>query len=186
MICPCESQKKYEDCCGPFLAGKAKPATAEQLMRSRYTAHVKADVAYIQKTLAPESAVGFDPEVTLAWAKGSKWKGLKVVSTQRGGPDDSKGVVEFVATYERDGQGVEHHEVSRFKKTKEGDWQFIDGEAHEHAEGQGHHHHGPDDHDHAPKGTPVVREGAKVGRNDPCPCGSGKKYKKCHEAGARV
>jgi hypothetical protein len=26
----------------------------------------------------------------------------------------------------------------------------------------------------------VRREGKKVGRNDPCPCGSGKKYKKCH------
>src|SRR5690606_19109795 len=28
--------------------------------------------------------------------------------------------------------------------------------------------------------TPIVREGAKIGRNDPCPCGSGKKYKRCH------
>jgi preprotein translocase subunit SecA len=29
-------------------------------------------------------------------------------------------------------------------------------------------------------GQPVIREGVKVGRNDPCPCGSGKKYKQCH------
>ena len=29
---------------------------------------------------------------------------------------------------------------------------------------------------------PVVRSGVKVGRNDPCPCGSGKKYKQCHGA----
>ena len=29
-------------------------------------------------------------------------------------------------------------------------------------------------------GQPVVREGQKIGRNDPCPCGSGKKYKQCH------
>jgi preprotein translocase subunit SecA len=29
-----------------------------------------------------------------------------------------------------------------------------------------------------------VKVGAKVGRNDPCPCGSGKKYKKCHGANA--
>jgi preprotein translocase subunit SecA len=27
---------------------------------------------------------------------------------------------------------------------------------------------------------PIVREGVKVGRNDPCPCGSGKKFKQCH------
>ena len=29
---------------------------------------------------------------------------------------------------------------------------------------------------------PAVRQGPRVGRNDPCPCGSGKKYKKCHGA----
>jgi SEC-C motif-containing protein len=145
-------------------------------MRSRYTAHVKADVAYLEKTLAPEARQGFDPATTRRWAQESKWKSLKVLSTEKGGPGDTKGIVEFVATYERaDGQGVEHHEVSRFRKSKEGDWYFVDGDAHEHAEGQGHHHH----HHHAPKGTPVVRETAKVGRNDACPCGSGKKYKKC-------
>jgi preprotein translocase subunit SecA len=33
-----------------------------------------------------------------------------------------------------------------------------------------------------PAGTTVVRSEEKVGRNDPCPCGSGKKYKKCHGA----
>ncbi len=32
----------------------------------------------------------------------------------------------------------------------------------------------------APAAKPFIREGAKVGRNDPCPCGSGKKYKACH------
>ena len=29
-------------------------------------------------------------------------------------------------------------------------------------------------------GVPLVRDGVKIGRNDPCPCGSGKKYKQCH------
>jgi hypothetical protein len=41
--------------------------------------------------------------------------------------------------------------------------------------GHSHHDHG----EHAPE-TPYVRETPKVGRNDPCPCGSGKKFKKCH------
>jgi len=31
-----------------------------------------------------------------------------------------------------------------------------------------------------PAATPAKREENKVGRNDPCPCGSGKKYKRCH------
>jgi preprotein translocase subunit SecA len=36
----------------------------------------------------------------------------------------------------------------------------------------------------APRAVPqTVRVGPKVGRNDPCPCGSGKKYKNCHGAG---
>jgi len=57
---------------------------------------------------------------------------------------------------------------------------------HEHAHDHDHqdhdhgHTHGPDcDHDHA--GETYVREEPKIGRNDPCPCGSGKKYKKCHD-----
>jgi uncharacterized protein YecA (UPF0149 family) len=42
------------------------------------------------------------------------------------------------------------------------------------------HVHGPDcAHDHEPQ-QPIRRAEPKVGRNDPCPCGSGKKYKKCH------
>jgi len=36
------------------------------------------------------------------------------------------------------------------------------------------------DDDEASTSQPMVREGIKVGRNDPCPCGSGKKYKQCH------
>lgn len=35
----------------------------------------------------------------------------------------------------------------------------------------------------APKVETVVHEGPRIGRNDPCPCGSGKKYKKCCGAG---
>ena len=51
------------------------------------------------------------------------------------------------------------------------------GHAHDH----GAHTHGPDcDHDHGP-GETYVRAEPKIHRNDPCPCGSGKKYKKCHD-----
>jgi uncharacterized protein YecA (UPF0149 family) len=43
------------------------------------------------------------------------------------------------------------------------------------------HVHGPDCDHGAPQG-PVRNTEPKIGRNDPCPCGSGKKYKKCHGA----
>lgn len=51
----------------------------------------------------------------------------------------------------------------------------------EHALLHGHSHHHDHDHDHEAQ-APYVRESPKVGRNDPCPCGSGKKFKKCHGA----
>jgi hypothetical protein len=54
--------------------------------------------------------------------------------------------------------------------------------AHEDACDCGHeHHHGHEHphHHHHPAIAPYVRAARKVGRNDPCPCGSGKKYKKC-------
>jgi len=178
MNCPCGSTSPYETCCEPFISGKNLPDTAEKLMRSRYSAYAKADIEYLKLTMVPEARKTFDPVSTKLWATTSKWKGLKIVDTKLGGPSDTSGMVEFVATYEKDGTGVDHHEVSTFKKTKDGQWLFVDGEAHEHKEGEGHHH------EEAPKIVTVKREGAKVGRNDACPCGSGKKYKKCCEGKA--
>jgi SEC-C motif-containing protein len=83
-----------------------------------------------------------------------------IVSTDKGGSEDSEGTVEFIATYVLDGLRDSHHEISHFVKT-DGVWLYESGEM-------------------IPE--TVVREGPKVGRNDPCPCGSGKKYKKCHGA----
>jgi uncharacterized protein YchJ len=105
------------------------------------------------------------------WAEGSKWKGLKIASTKKGEATDTTGMIEFTATYEKDGEGIDHHEISKFRKTKDGKWLFVDGESHTHKEGEGHHESTP----------PVVRTGPKIGRNDPCHCGSGKKFKKCCE-----
>jgi SEC-C motif domain protein len=174
MKCPCGSDSDFEMCCGPFLAGQALPDTAEKLMRSRYTAYTRANIEYLKMTMTPEGRKDFDAATTEQWAKGSKWKGLKILDTEKGMPEDITGVVEFIATYEQAGEGVDHHEVSQFRKSKDGQWLFVDGEGHQHKEGEGHQHG-------APKTAPVVREGSKIGRNDPCPCGSGKKFKKCCE-----
>lgn len=172
MKCPCGSKEEFANCCEPFLQGKSLPETAEKLMRSRYAAFTKADVEYLRKTLAPESRTDFDAKATEKWAKDAKWKALKIISTEKGGADDKKGVVEFMATYELDGEALDHHEVSKFRKTENGQWLFVDGDSHTHKEGEDHHHHHQ-------KPQTVVREEPKIGRNDPCTCGSGKKYKKC-------
>ncbi|AGH94567.1 YchJ family protein [Pseudobdellovibrio exovorus] len=172
MNCPCQSQQSFETCCQPFLTGSALPETAEKLMRSRYTAFTQADVAYLKKTLAPESRHDFDEAATRKWAETAKWKGLQILATVKGTAQDKKGTVEFIATYEADGEGLDHHEVSEFRKAENGQWLFVEGDGHTHAEGEGHHHH----HE---KPQTVQREAPKIGRNDPCTCGSGKKYKKC-------
>lgn len=170
MNCPCGSEATFEKCCSPFLEGKKQPDTAEKLMRSRYTAFSQAEMDYIKNTIVPESRKKFTAGSSKEAASKAKWKGLKIVRTEAGGPEDEEGIVEFIATYEVDGQGIEHHEVSQFRKD-DGQWLYVDGEAHTHREGEGHHHHEPIE--------TVRREQAKVGRNDPCACGSGKKYKKC-------
>lgn len=170
MNCPCGSKKDFAKCCQPIISGKEPAQTAEALMRSRYTAYTQADIAYVKKTLAPESSHDFNAADAKKWATQSEWKGLKIISTEKGGTDDTVGTVEFVATYAQQGETIEHHEVAKFRKDKK-QWLFVDAEAHTHKEGEDHHHH--------EKVQTYVRETAKVGRNDPCTCGSGKKYKKC-------
>ena len=167
MNCPCGSEKTLANCCEPFLSGKSLPRTAEELMRSRYTAYTRGDLVYLKKT--SESPSGFDAAAAKKWANQAEWKTLKILSTEAGAAEDSKGKVEFIASYVQEGEEIEHHEVSRFRKNRHGEWRFVDGDAHTHKGGEAHHHH------HARPETVAP----KVGRNDPCSCGSGKKYKKC-------
>lgn len=145
-------------------------------MRSRYTAYTKGDIGYLKKTLSKESQRDFDEKSSKKWAEQSSWQGLQILSTEKGTANDKTGVVEFVASYEQNGSKFEHHEFSKFKKNDKGEWKFVEGDSHVHKDGEGHHHH------HSHNTAPIVRESPKIGRNDPCPCGSGKKYKKCHGA----
>ena len=83
--------------------------------------------------------------------------GLELRAVTDGGVDDAIGTVEFVARFRFNGEQHLHHELASFRR-EQGRWVFVAG-------------------DMNPKGPP--RRVVKVGRNDPCPCGSGKKYKKC-------
>lgn len=156
--CPCGSGQSYESCCEPYLKGERFPETAEQLMRSRYSAYVVGEVDYIHNTLHPAHRADHDLDAARRWSHDSEWLGLEVVATAEGGVDDEKGVVEFRASY-RDRSGTHKaHEISQFEKVN-GKWMYVDGAM--------------------PKPDTVRRDSKKVGRNEPCPCGSGKKYKKC-------
>jgi SEC-C motif-containing protein len=170
--CPCGTQLDYAQCCEPFISGKTIAPTPEALMRSRYTAYVKVAAPYLRETLAPEARHDFKESDVREWATQSEWKGLEILKAEGD-------TVEFIAKYKAQGKVLEHHEVSKFRK-EGGRWFFVDGDSHVHEEGKGHEHHAAA----APreKQKPVVREEPKTGRNDPCHCGSGKKFKKCHGA----
>jgi SEC-C motif domain protein len=157
MSCPCGSNLAFEECCGPILAG-APAATAEALMRSRYTAYVRRDYAHLERSLTQEERADFKIADARRWAESSEWLGLKITETTGGGPGDAEGTVAFVARFRSGGQDREHVETARFVQ-EDGRWAYAGQE------------------EKAP--VTVRREGPKIGRNDPCPCGSGKKYKKC-------
>jgi SEC-C motif-containing protein len=155
--CPCGSQTVYAECCRPLIKGEQSAKTAEQLMRSRYSAYVKNELGYILTSLHPEHRSDYDEKSTRTWAESAVWHGISILKTSGGGVDDSEGEVEFVVSYTEKGLKQEHHELSSFKK-EGGTWYFVTGKT-------------------MPK--PVSRALPKTGRNDPCSCGSGKKFKKC-------
>ncbi|MGY2744716.1 YchJ family protein [Arthrobacter sp. UYCu723] len=118
--CPCLSGEQYSDCCGRFHRGEAEAPTAEQLMRSRYSAFVVLDAAYLLRTWHPDTrpaGLELDPEM--------RWRRLDIVSTSRGGPLDSEGTVEFKAHFRHDGERGVHHETSRFLRVDRR-WYYLD------------------------------------------------------------
>lgn len=155
-LCPCGSQGAYDNCCGPVIEGVRKAETAEQLMRSRYSAYTRGIMPYLYESTHPSHRKGYDHEGTKEWAANSEWHGLEIIATRGGGAADAIGEVEFKACYSGDGVDHIHHEVGRFRKMDD-IWYFTDGRM---------------------VGLmPLHVE--KIGRNEPCRCGSGKKYKKC-------
>ncbi|MFZ0789698.1 MAG: YchJ family protein [Chromatiaceae bacterium] len=119
--CPCGSGRLYADCCGPFIAGTAVPATAEQLMRSRYTAYTQGNADWLRETWHPATR-----PVSLDLDEPVRWIGLEIVATESGGPHDDRGMVEFVARYKAGGRAQRIQERSRFERL-DGRWCYVDG-----------------------------------------------------------
>ncbi len=155
--CYCGNNAEYENCCEPYIKRMRNPLTAENLMRARYSAYVTGNIDFIESTHSLEKRDNVDIEETRKWSQESEWLGLEIIRTEKGKADDDEGIVEFKATYSQNGITHVHHETSTFRKIKD-KWYFHNGEI-------------------VP--ATVVRTEKKIGRNDPCPCGSGKKYKKC-------
>lgn len=150
--CYCHSQRRYADCCQPVHQDHSQAKTPEQLMRSRYSAHVLGLVDFVIATYHPSCEAESEREA-IAQSINSDWQKLDVINTDSGSHPD-EGYVHFKAYFSDDDQNYCLEERSRFVR-EQGLWFYIDGE------------------------FPASQPKVKAGRNDPCPCGSGKKFKKC-------
>lgn len=121
--CPCGTGLPLAECCGRLHDGIATAATAEQLMRSRYSAFVQGDTAYLLRTWHPSTRPG-----SLRLEPGIRWSGLEVLATTGGALLDFEGTVEFRAHYTVGGRPGAQHEHSRFRR-EAGQWCYLDGVA---------------------------------------------------------
>ena len=152
--CPCGSGKTFGECCEPIHRGQVQAASPEQLMRARFTAHVAHDFRFLHDTHRPTAGKPFvaeEAEPTMQWTK-------LVVHSHETSADPDKAFVDFSAYGTEEGVEKVLHEKAEFLRVN-GTW-FYNREA----------RLGP---------APYKSTAPKIGRNAPCPCGSGKKYKQC-------
>ena len=159
-LCPCGSGAAFADCCEPIIKGTRESETAEELMRARYSAFVTHDIDFIVASTHTHSRKEIDLDFIREWSETSTWRGLEILDTKQ--VNDNKAFVSFEARFTTPaGEDKRHREKSLFER-ENGQWRFVTGDELK---------------------NPTVRyEIPPPGRNDPCPCGSGKKYKKCHGA----
>lgn len=163
MKCPCGSAADYQDCCWLLHQGDAKASNAEQLMRSRYSAFVMKEYQYLIDTHHPDTR-GDMSLLTLANSnKDTKWLGLQILSTTDRTVSfrayfqstDAKQQTSVLDSSRQDAKIHCLHENSRFS-LEESRWYYLDGEHN-------------------------TKLAVLPARKDPCFCGSGKKFKNCHE-----
>src|SRR5690348_9270548 len=155
--CPCGSGAPFATCCEPIINGTRESETAEELMRARYSAFVTGAIDFIVNSTHSHTRKEIDLDFIREWSQGSEWRGLQILETKELSED--KALVSFDAQNTQNGKEHSHREKSLLER-ENGEWRFVTGDELK---------------------NPTVRyETPKPGRNDPCPCGSGKKYKKCH------
>jgi len=155
--CPCGSGAPFATCCEPIINGTRESETAEELMRARYSAFVTHAIDFIVASTHSHSRKDVDLAFIREWSETSTWLGLEILDTKQ--VNENKAFVSFEAHFTQEGEDHRHREKSLFER-ENGHWRFVSGEDLK---------------------NPTVRyEVPLPGRNDPCPCGSGKKFKKCH------
>lgn len=149
MRCYCCSGKIFTECCAPYLAGHRVAINCETLMRSRYSAYCMANSTYLVDTLHPSQHTAQIKAEIAAFASSVHFCRLTIKSANQ---TEDRGQVSFTA-YFLHGQKLDViEEVSDFILLDR--WYYHSGKLTE-------------------------AEPTKIGRNDICPCGSGKKFKLC-------
>ncbi|MEH6652412.1 MAG: YchJ family protein [Motiliproteus sp.] len=157
ILCPCGSTLRYKNCCQPAIDGTQPATTAQALMRSRYSAYVLGEVDYLITTTHPDHRADLSRESLIEHHQQTRWLGLTVLDTTAGNAADQSGTVHFRARFAELEQGRcrgcgSLQENSNFVQLDQR-WYYCDGD--------------------------VQIKSFQPERNAPCPCGSGKKYKKC-------
>ncbi|MEC8050926.1 MAG: YchJ family metal-binding protein [Myxococcota bacterium] len=148
--CECGSGMSAERCCVRYVEGNVAAPTAQALMRSRYFAFVHKNAAYLLESWHPSTR-----PTSLDFERDTtRWQKLEILESVAGDVKDTHGIVEFKAYFVDGGRRHCLHERSSFIR-EAGRWYYVDGV------------------------TPKPQLPPMVGRNQPCPCGSGKKFKRC-------
>lgn len=164
MHCFCGSKREFSHCCQPVLATQSS-TSPEQLMRSRFSAYCSKNIDYLVQTWHPSQRALNSAADIAAFASQAHFVQLQVIQSTLQTPEifkqpvepthgaSSVGYVEFVARFIQAEKLHQLHEISRFVQ-EHGRWYYLDGEL-------------------------LPSTSQKIGRNDLCPCQSGKKYKQC-------
>jgi SEC-C motif domain protein len=158
MFCYCGTGLSYDQCCQPFILAKKHPKTAEQLMRSRYTAFATQHITYIQGSMAGTAAESFSFDEAMRWSCSVQWLGLQVLRADENFTLDS-GYVCFRAYFREQGSVRGLYEKSEFKRIK-GVWYYTKALCHR---------------------IDIMEFDVNktIRKNDLCPCQSGKRFKRC-------
>lgn len=122
--CPCGRKKQYEQCCERIHKDIFKAETAEDLMRSRYTAFTLGDVNYLMQSQHTSTKEEAQKEEIRKWAKSVQWVRLDVLNRTKGLEKDTEGTVTFKAIFKEGGRWDEIYENSTFCK-ENGHWVYV-------------------------------------------------------------
>ncbi len=149
-MCFCGSPHSFEQCCGVYIKGQQSAPDPLALMKSRYSAFCTQEIDYLCVTCSSKAIVNNAKEDVAQFAQAAKFTNLEIIESQC---ELTPAVVEFKAHYLYDNALCCIHERSTFVK-EGGTWRYDEGEL-------------------------FSTSDVKLSRNDACPCGSGKKFKKC-------